>query len=672
MRNRMLRAATTAGLLTVLLGLVFGSTANADTPPSLGPGHISDRSDVLSDADEAQLEQRLDELASADGAPELFVVLVPDFESPGNALAWADDTALRNNLAPDQYLLAVATDGRSLAISAEYGGGGVEAGPLSESRILEIEDRLGSEYLSDDDWAGGIGYVADEFSKTPWPWWVWGLGLVVLALIVFAVTRLVVFLRRRAALAAELRTLDGQKKRTAQRLVQADEAVRTSEQELGFVTAEFGEETTSEFADVLAENRARLQQGFQILEKLQDADEDTPQETRSWTDEILQLCAQIDADLDARKQKIASLRSLADGAADNLARLRSARADAALLQTPTADRIAVLAAAFPPADLVGIADNADEIGARLLEADAQLDALQKATDGRKPRAVTQAVHEIERLLAEAKDLHDAVAAQADALAARSTVPADADTTVQADAGAASQPGESAVGATASVLDQATAAVQAAEKSVQARPGQVGSFLLTRLSSAQRQLALARDAAGTENGDLHAKAALTAAQQVQSLVGAPISPESRRFVRPSRAAADEAVMYDSADAGEASEWRRSYSSPDSDDGMGGKAAVGGLSGGAVGFFGGLGVAGDEPGVIVLFVLGGAVLGALSGAFGNGSSGGGGSSSGWGGSSHSSGGWSSGGSRSGSRSSGRSGGGSFGGGSRSSGRSGGRRF
>lgn len=653
----MLRAATAAGMLAVLAGLTWGSAAHAEAPPSLDSGHISDRSDVLSDADETRLEQRLEELASADGRPELFVVLVPEFESPDNALAWADDTAQRNNLAPDQYLLAIATDGRSLAISAEYGGDGVAAGPLSEPRILEIEDRLGTEYLSDDDWAGGIGYVADEFSKTPLPWWVWVLGLVVLALIIFAVTRLVVFLRRRAALAAELRTLEGQKKRAAQRLVQVDEAVRTSEQELGFVTAEFGEETTAEFADVLAENRARLQHGFQILEKLQDADEDTPQETRSWTDEILQLCTEIDADLEGRKNRIASLRSLADSGADNLARLRSARADAALLQTQAAERLASLATAFPPADLVGVAGNADEIGTRLQAADVQLDALQKAVAGRKPRAVAQAVHEIERLLAEAKDLRDAVDAHADALAARST---------QADAGTAPQPGEATAGATASILDQATAAVQAAEKSVQARPGEVGSFPLIRLNAAQRQLALARDAAGTENGDLHAKAALTAAQQVQSLVGMPSAPESGRFVRPARAAESEAVMYDSSEASEHP--RRSYSSADADDeGRGGKAVVGGLSGGAVGFFGGLGVAGDEPGVIVLFVLGGAALGALSGAFGNGSSGGSGSSSGWGGSSRSSSGWSSG-SRSSSRSSGRS----SGGGSRSSGRSGGRRF
>lgn len=665
MRNRMLRIATTAGMLTVLAGLLFGPAASAEAPPSLDSGHISDLSGVLSDADESRLEQRLDRLASSEGLPELFVVLVPDFDDPDNALAWADDTALRNNLASDQYLLAIATDGRSLAISAEYGGDGVASGPLSETRILEIEDRLGSDYLSDDDWAGGIGYVADEFSTTPWPWWVWALGVGVLALIVFAVTRLVLFLRRRAALAAELRTLVGQKKRTAQRLVQVDEAVRTSEQELGFVTAEFGEETTAEFAAVLAENRARLNQGFEILEKLQDADEDTPQETRSWTDDILRLCTQIDDALDARKKELASLRALADGVADNLVRLRAARADAALLQGETAERLESLATVFAPADLVGVAGNADEIGSRLRAADAQLEALQKAADSRKPRAVSQAVHEIERLLAEAKDLHHAVDAQTAALATRPATSTAANTTEPAEAGTTAPPigaGEQPADVSGTILDQATAAVRAAEKSVQARTGEVGSFPLIRLHAAQRQLAMAVEAVGTENGDLHAKAALSTAKQVQALVGAPAAPESGRFIRTDRAASSEAVVYDSSEANEHP--RRSYSDADADDedGRGGKAVLGGLSGGAVGFFSGLGVASDEPGLLLMFVIGGAVLGAISGAFGNGS--GGRSSSGWGGSSRSSGGWSSGGSR--------SRGGSSRGGSRSSGRSGGRRF
>src|SRR5690606_2627813 len=245
---------------------------------------------------------------------------------------WADQTALRSNLAPDQYLLAIATEGRTLAISAEYGDEGAAAGPLSQSRVLEIEDRLGGQYLSEKDWAGGVEYVADEFSKVPWPWWAWVLGLAGLSVVVFLLTRFVLFLRHRSALAAELRTLDGQKKQAARQLVLADEAVRTSEQELGFVTAEFGEETTAEFAAVLEDCRAKLQQGFQLLEKLEDAVEDTPDDTRSWTNDILRICRDVDRSLEERKGKLASLRALVENSAKTLDRLRAARAEATRAQ----------------------------------------------------------------------------------------------------------------------------------------------------------------------------------------------------------------------------------------------------------------------------------------------------------------------------------------------------
>lgn len=657
MTNGIVRFGVAVCGLMLLGGLAFGSAANAEPPPSLGSGHISDRADVLNEAEESLLEQKLEELASSDGRPELFVVLVPDFDDPTNALAWADETAQLNNLGSGQYLLAIATDGRSLAISAEYGGDGVAAGPLSESRILDIEDQLGSDYLADNDWAGGIGYVADEFAKVPWPWWVWALILAGFALVIFAVTRLVLFVRRRSALAAELRTLEGQKKRAAQRLVQADEAVRTSEQELGFVTAEFGEETTAEFAAVLAENRTQLNEGFRILEKLQDAEADAPSQTRSWTDDIFRLCTEVDARLEDRKKEIAKLRAITDGAADHLARLRSARADATRLQSQTAERLESLAAAFPAADLVGIAGNADEISSRLTVADEHLDALQKAVAGKKPRAITQTVHEIERLLAEANDLHDAVDAQADALAARQVQPSPPVTD-----------SSETYSENGSRLDQAVAAVEAAEKSVQARPGEAGTFALLRLSAAHRQLVVAKEATGDDARDLAADAALALAQQVQTAIAAPPAPERGRFTRPTGRASNEAIMYDSRDAGDPSP--RSYSAADDDEGRGGKALLGGISGGALGLFGSASVADGELGVVVLFAIGGLVVGALASAFG-GEGGGGGSSSGWGGSSGSSRRRSSGGHssrRSRSSSSGRS----SRGGSRSSGRRGGRRF
>lgn len=637
-----------AALLLSALILSPAVASSAETPPDLEPGYISDLAGVLDDADEARLEERLGALASDERLPELYVVLVSGFENPSNALAWADDTALRNNLAADQYLLAIATDGRSLAISAEYGGEGVSAGPLSESRVLDIENGLGGGYLADDDWDGGIEYVADEFSKVPTPWWVWVLGAVGLALVIFIVTQLVLFLRRRARLAAELRTLEGQKKRAARQLVQTDEAVRTSEQELGFVTAEFGEETTSEYADVLTECRSRLQEGFQLLEKLEDADEDTPQETRAWTDTIIRLCNEVDDDLEGRTQEMASLRALTDSAPATLTRLKSERDDATAFQSETSARLDSLAA-FPAADLVGVADNADEIGRRLAAADTELDALQKAVHARKPRAITRSVHEIERLLAEVKDLRDAVGAQADALAARSVPGAEA---------------------TDSIIDRAKAAVNAAEKSVQARPGEVNAFPLMRLQIAQRRLAEAVAATGTGTGDAERQAAsaLFAAEQVQSLVGGSTAPESGRFVRGVRPPGSGPAMYDSPTpaAAKRTEWRRPRVY-EADEGKAGKAVWGGVSGGGIGFFSSVGAADGEAGLIVVCVIGGAVIGALAGAFGRSGGGGGGSSSGWGGSSRSSSSRRSSSRSSGSRSSGRSSGGS-----RSSGRSGGRRF
>ncbi|MGB3376457.1 MAG: TPM domain-containing protein, partial [Microbacterium sp.] len=432
--------------------LSLGGAATADTPSELDPGFVTDLSGVLTAQEESRLEQQLSELAATDDRPELYVILVPHFDDPDNALAWADKTAQRNNLASDQYLLAIATEGRSLAISAEYGGDGVAAGPLSESRVLKIEDQLGSDYLRQGDWAGGIEYVADEFTKVPWPWWVWVGGLAGLALIVFLITRIVLFARRRAALATELRSLEGQKKRAAQRLVQTDEAVRTSEQELGFVTAEFGEESTAEFAAVLADCRSKLQSAFQLLEKLQDAVEDTPDETRAWTKEILDLCAQVDRALEERTKKLAALRALAKNSAETLDRLKSARAEATRTQADAEARLATLAAAFPPADLVTVAGSPREIAERLSDADEEFVTLEKAVRARRPRAIAESVHEIERLLAEVGDLRDAVSAYAEVLAGH---------------GAASAGGTG--GAEAPVtLDQAAASVRAAQSSVQAR------------------------------------------------------------------------------------------------------------------------------------------------------------------------------------------------------------
>ncbi|GAA3649449.1 TPM domain-containing protein [Microbacterium marinilacus] len=658
---RRLALAAVAGAVAIGALAVTPPAVAATPPGDLDAGYVSDWSGVLSDAEERRLEQRLERLAQTDDRPELYVVFVDEFADPSNALRWADRMSLENNLGADQYLLAIATEGRALAISAEYEGGG----PLSESRVLEIEDRLGSAYLAQDDWAGGVEYVADEFDKVPPPWWVWVLGALGLALLVFVIVQLVLHGRRRAARALELRTLEGQKRRASVTLVRTDEALRTSEQELGFVTAEFGDEATHEFAQVLAEGRTQLDRAFELQRKLEDAIPDTDAETRSWTEEILSLCGAVDRSLDERTRALKDLRGLAKDATATVERLTRARAEADELVAAADAQLTALRAQQTPDQLAGIDDDPEEMREHLRHADEWLGRLRDAAARGRATAIGTAVHEIERDLAEVSQLHAAVAARAAQLVAETGV-----TVPPAGAPGADGPGVLPLFARTNdditgnrELDRAAASVRVAESAIAARPGRVAAQGLTALHRAQQELALARAAVDDpEKQAVHARAASSFAEQARQAAGpgttAATSPSDRsateRAARPSYVAA-------AAD----------------DDDTGAKAGVGALGGGAVGFFGGLGVLGDadEPGagigLLVLFTLGGAALGALSGLFGGE---GGGSSSGWGGSS--SGSWSrssSRGSRGGgfsSRSSGRSSR-SFSS-SRSSGRSGGRRF
>ena len=96
--------------------LVFASgAAQAAEPPALGDGYVHDGSDVLSPAEEEAANARLGQLAD-DGDLELWIVYVDAFENPSGSFDWAAATADANGLGSDQYLLAIATDARQLAL----------------------------------------------------------------------------------------------------------------------------------------------------------------------------------------------------------------------------------------------------------------------------------------------------------------------------------------------------------------------------------------------------------------------------------------------------------------------------------------------------------------------------------------------------------------------------
>ena len=669
--------ALTAVLLATAAGLLSASAASATDPVTLDAGFVTDQAQVLSADQEATVEARLKELTD-NSRSDLFVVLVDDFTNPSDNAEWADAVAQNNNLGSQQYLLAIAVDGRSFYISA------ASDGPLSFSQLDSIEDKM-VPFAADGDWVGAITLAADEIQGDGGAGAL-RIGLVVLAIVAVALLLwLIIALVRRSRRRAEIRergampetpdpadpfsTLTDQQVETQAglALVQADDAITSSREELGFAVAQFGDGATAEFSRAVDAAKAKIAEAFDLKQKLDDEIEDTIHDRRAWHIRIIRIAEEIDDLLDDNTEAFDALRKLEQNAAQELERVRGERAALDPVLASAAPALAALTATYAPEALSTVADNPAQARERADLADRSIEAAAQALAAGRSGEAAFAIRTAEQSVAQAAQLAQAVTTlnaefagietQAQALvaelqgdlAAAQQLP-DADGTIaaaasataqqlqlaQADlAGSARNPQrvlEALTAANAQIdaaiahgregversrrvqqmleqtLAQANSEIRAAREFIETRRGTVGSTARTRLANAEASLTQALNLRATDP-----ESALTEANRALSLAG-------------------QATSAAQADV-------QSYSYPQG----GGGGPFGGSSGGS-------GIGGD--------ILGGIIGGLLAG--GGGGSSRRGSSSGW----RSSGGG-------GYRSSGFGGGGSRGGGSRS-GRSGGRRF
>ncbi|GAA4778613.1 TPM domain-containing protein [Microbacterium gilvum] len=402
-----MRARWTAVLcagLTILIGGT-ATAALAETPVALGSSRVYDGSDVLTDSEEQAADARLRELSTEEGV-DLWVVYVDDFESPSDPLAWADETANRNSLGDGQYLLAIATDGRALALSYP------PSGSVGEARVSEIEAAVGAA-LADDDWAAAVDVAADSFiSRGGGGAWPWIIGLVVVAGVVIVV---VLLSRRRRTPAVDTGStppdavpVEELQRRAASLLIATDDAVRTSEQELGFAIAQFGEGATGEFRETLAAAKASLARAFERKAQLDDHEKDAESDVRAWNGEIIALCEQANAALDEKAQGFAQLRQLEQNAPEALAQVQEKRSQADGVVAEARQELATLSARYAPEALASVADNPEQAQARLAFADEQLVAAQQAIGAGKGGEAAVAIRTAEQAIAQARGLDTAV------------------------------------------------------------------------------------------------------------------------------------------------------------------------------------------------------------------------------------------------------------------------
>uniref|UniRef100_UPI0013E31158 TPM domain-containing protein n=1 Tax=Microbacterium sp. CPCC 204701 TaxID=2493084 RepID=UPI0013E31158 len=152
MRLRRTAALVSAAVVAVT---VMGATAASATPPvTLGSSYVLDDAGVLSSSEEAQAQERLDELKTQTGL-DLWVVYVDEFTDPADSGSWANQTADENGLGVTQYLLAVAAEGRQYYLS------GASEGPVTFDQLATIEQQRVQPALADEDWLGAVDAAAD-------------------------------------------------------------------------------------------------------------------------------------------------------------------------------------------------------------------------------------------------------------------------------------------------------------------------------------------------------------------------------------------------------------------------------------------------------------------------------------------------------------------------------
>lgn len=531
-RAQRLLAALGAGAIIWAAWAAWAAPALAAAPVTLGSGYVTDKAGALG-SDAARVEAALEQL-NDDHNVQLFVVFVDSFDGM-DSQEWTETTFDENGLGLNDILLAVAVVDRQywVAVESDF--------PLSDAEMDDVAANGIEPELQDDNWAeaviaGAEGYgdaiEVSEGSSGGDPdgdgspsdgdgtsGAIAGLSflgcclpLILLlgggGLIAFFVSR-----KRRSGTAPGAAAPAGDdalstkelETKAGRMLVEVDDALKTSEQELGFAEAEFGAEAVREYQVALADAKRSVGEAFRIQQEVYDAHPEPEQTKREMLKRIIVLAGTADAELDARAESFAGLRDLAGRAEEALAAVTK-RADAIEAALPaTRAGLAQLKAAYLPSALGEVADD-DEQAAGLLtfartaisDATAAITAGERSEASLDIRACEDAVAQAERLLA-------AVAAADSQLAqAREAVRAESAALEQAAAAAESQGGPE-LASLAAAARQAAATARAAAAAPPLDP--FAQLTAIRASATQINSALSavRDAAA------RAQAERTAAQ-----------------------------------------------------------------------------------------------------------------------------------------------------------------
>ncbi|MCV7258349.1 TPM domain-containing protein [Mycobacterium shimoidei] len=433
-----MRVVRLLGVLLALVGAALLAAPGAGAEPPLRlSGYVTDNAGALSASDRGAVESAVDKLY-ADRHIRLWVVYVDNFAGQA-AVNWAQATWRTSDLGSADALLAVATGDRAYAFLVPSTVKGITSRQVDDLRHNQIEPAL---HRSD---FGGAAVAAANGLARPQASPGWAPLLVALGVIAAALLGLwlVMRYRRRRRRAAELAaarrvdptdpdalaalSLEALDSLSRSKVVDVDNAVRTSTNELTLAVEEFGEQRTEPFTRAVQNAKAALAQAFNVRQRLDDAVPETPQQQRELLISVIVSAARADRELEAQRAAFDQLRDLVINAPSRVDKLTQQFVELTARISPSEERLAALRNEFDDAALTSVSGNVTTAKERLAFADRNIgrarDLAARPVSGELSRLV-DAVRAAESALGQARALLDAVdSASSDIHHAVATLPA---------------------------------------------------------------------------------------------------------------------------------------------------------------------------------------------------------------------------------------------------------
>ncbi len=195
------------------------------------------------------------------------------------------------------------------------------------------------------------------------------------------------------------------------KVVDVDNAVRTSDNELALAVEEFGTDRTQPFTRAVSNAKAALVQAFTVRQQLDDAIPETPAQRRDLLTRVIVSAAQADRELNAQTAAFRELRDLVLNAPTMLDTLTQQLVDLTARMAPSQQKLAGLHNEFESTALASVSGNVRAAQERLTFADQTTSRARELAA--RPVAGEQAelvddVRAVESALGQARALLDAV------------------------------------------------------------------------------------------------------------------------------------------------------------------------------------------------------------------------------------------------------------------------